>query len=146
MYTGLMWFGEFTVERRVQVPVGVCAVLRKIRCGDGRRACVPPAPRRCGFDSPQTQGQPDRLTDRCMCTHARARARAHKLSVCPEGQVCQNYPLSSFSSSSLPLPPSSPANLFQSIVITWKKNIASAHISPLAKSEKNRNPRSFGVG
>lgn len=31
VYTGLMWFGEFTAECRLQVLVGVCAA-QKIRC------------------------------------------------------------------------------------------------------------------
>lgn len=29
VYTGLMWFGEFTVERRLQVFVGVCAAPKR---------------------------------------------------------------------------------------------------------------------
>lgn len=55
------------------------------------------------------------------------------------------YCLSCFFSS-VSFPPLSSVNLFQSIVIAWKKNIASAHISLLAKSEKNIHEGGEGWG
>lgn len=95
----------------------------KVVSGEGARV---PKPQGCG-----------RHIDWQMTAHAHTRAPT----VSTEGQGCHSYLLSvAFpSTSSLfhpSLPPPSSANLFQSIVITWKKSkIASAHISPLARSQ-----------